>query len=44
MMSWKIAPALAAGNTIVHKPAQNTSLTALKVMSIQYYYYCCCYH
>ena len=31
MMSWKIAPALAAGNTIVHKPAQNTSLTALKV-------------
>src|SRR5437867_9117243 len=27
---WKIAPALAAGCTIVHKPAQWTSLTALR--------------
>jgi len=27
---WKIAPALACGNTIVHKPATYTSLTALK--------------
>lgn len=34
MMSWKIAPALAAGNTIVHKPAQNTSLTALKIAEL----------
>jgi aldehyde dehydrogenase (NAD+) len=29
MMAWKIAPALAAGNTIVIKPAEFTSLTAL---------------
>ncbi|MBL4660731.1 MAG: aldehyde dehydrogenase family protein [Alcanivoracaceae bacterium] len=29
MMAWKIAPALAAGNTIVLKPAEYTSLTAL---------------
>ncbi len=29
MLAWKIAPALAAGNTIVFKPAEFTSLTAL---------------
>ncbi len=29
MMSWKIAPAIAMGNTIVIKPAEATSLTAL---------------
>jgi aldehyde dehydrogenase (NAD+) len=29
MLAWKIAPALAAGNTIVFKPAEYTSLTAL---------------
>jgi len=29
MLSWKIAPALAAGNTVVIKPAETTSLTAL---------------
>lgn len=29
MMAWKIAPALAAGNTVVMKPADFTSLTAL---------------
>src|SRR6056297_2562518 len=29
MLSWKIAPALAAGNTVVLKPAEYTSLTAL---------------
>lgn len=29
MLAWKIAPALAAGNTIVLKPAETTSLTAL---------------
>ena len=29
ILSWKIAPALAAGNTIVLKPAETTSLTAL---------------
>ncbi len=28
-MSWKIAPALAAGNTVVMKPAQATPLTAI---------------
>jgi len=30
MLAWKIAPALATGNTIVLKPAETTSLTALK--------------
>ena len=29
MLAWKIAPALAAGNTIVFKPAEFTPLTAL---------------
>ncbi len=29
MMAWKIAPALAMGNTVVLKPAEYTSLTAL---------------
>lgn len=29
MLSWKIAPAIAMGNTIVLKPAEATSLTAL---------------
>ena len=29
MMVWKIAPALAAGNTVVLKPAETTPLTAL---------------
>ena len=29
MLSWKVAPALAAGNTVVLKPAEWTSLTAL---------------
>jgi len=29
MLSWKIAPALAMGNTVVMKPAENTPLTAL---------------
>lgn len=29
MLSWKVAPALAAGNTVVLKPAETTSLTAL---------------
>jgi aldehyde dehydrogenase (NAD+) len=29
MLAWKIAPALAAGNTLVLKPAEYTSLTAL---------------
>jgi aldehyde dehydrogenase (NAD+) len=29
MLAWKIAPALAAGSTVVLKPAESTSLTAL---------------
>lgn len=34
MAAWKIAPALATGNTVVLKPAENTSLTALKLAEI----------
>lgn len=30
MLAWKVAPALATGNTVVLKPAETTSLTALK--------------
>ncbi|GMT06017.1 hypothetical protein PENTCL1PPCAC_28191, partial [Pristionchus entomophagus] len=30
MLSWKMAACLAAGNTVVHKPAEVTPLTALK--------------
>ncbi|HKR09985.1 MAG TPA: aldehyde dehydrogenase family protein [Gemmatimonadaceae bacterium] len=30
MLAWKIAPALAVGNTVVLKPAETTSVTALK--------------
>jgi aldehyde dehydrogenase (NAD+) len=30
MLAWKVAPALAAGNTVVLKPAEFTSLTALR--------------
>ena len=29
MLAWKVAPALVAGNTVVLKPAETTSLTAL---------------
>ena len=29
MLAWKVAPALACGNTVVFKPAESTSLTAL---------------
>ncbi|MEO1677700.1 MAG: aldehyde dehydrogenase family protein [Pseudomonadota bacterium] len=34
MLAWKIAPALAAGNTVVLKPAEYTSLTALLFANI----------
>lgn len=34
MAAWKIAPALAAGNTVVLKPAETTSLTALILADI----------
>jgi aldehyde dehydrogenase (NAD+) len=34
MAAWKIAPALATGNTVVLKPAETTSLTALLLAEI----------
>lgn len=34
MAAWKIAPALATGNTVVLKPAETTSLTALYLAEI----------
>jgi aldehyde dehydrogenase (NAD+) len=34
MAAWKLAPALAAGNTVVLKPAETTPLTALKLAEI----------
>ncbi|HZZ41925.1 MAG TPA: aldehyde dehydrogenase family protein [Tepidisphaeraceae bacterium] len=34
MAAWKIAPALATGNTVVLKPAETTPLTALKLSEI----------
>jgi len=34
MAAWKIAPALATGNTVVIKPAETTSLTALKLAEL----------
>jgi aldehyde dehydrogenase (NAD+) len=34
MLAWKIAPALAAGNTVALKPAETTSLTALAFADI----------
>jgi gamma-glutamyl-gamma-aminobutyraldehyde dehydrogenase len=34
MMAWKIGPALAAGNSVIVKPAEQTSLTALRMAEI----------
>lgn len=34
MCAWKLAPALAAGNCVVLKPAETTSITALKLAEI----------
>ena len=34
MAAWKLGPALACGNTVVLKPAETTSLTALKLAEI----------
>ncbi len=34
MLAWKVAPALAAGNTVVLKPAETTPLTALMFVDI----------
>lgn len=32
--AWKLGPALAAGNSIVHKPAEETSLSALRLAAL----------
>jgi aldehyde dehydrogenase (NAD+) len=34
MMAWKVAPALATGNCVIIKPAETTSITALKLAEI----------
>ncbi len=34
MMAWKLAPALAGGNTVVFKPSEQTPLTALKMVRV----------
>ena len=34
MQAWKLAPALAAGNTVVMKPAEQTPLTALRISEL----------
>jgi aminobutyraldehyde dehydrogenase len=34
MMAWKLAPALAGGNTVVLKPSEQTPLTALKMAEV----------
>ncbi|MEM7081148.1 MAG: aldehyde dehydrogenase [Pseudomonadota bacterium] len=34
MLAWKMAPALAAGNSLIVKPAEETSMTALRVAEL----------
>ena len=34
MLAWKIGPALAAGNSVVAKPAEETSMTALRLAEL----------
>ena len=34
MMAWKIGPALATGNSVIVKPAEDTSLTALRLAEL----------
>lgn len=34
MLAWKIGPALAAGNSVIVKPAEQTSLTALQIAQL----------
>ncbi|SRR6056297_711487 len=34
MLAWKIGPALSAGNSVIVKPAEQTSMTALKVAEL----------
>ena len=36
MLAWKIGPALAAGNSIIVKPAEQTSLTAMRVAELAF--------
>ena len=36
MLAWKIAPSLAAGCSVIVKPAEQTSLTALRVAELAY--------
>jgi len=36
MLAWKIGPALASGNSVIVKPAEQTSLTALRVAELAY--------
>ena len=36
MLAWKIGPALAAGNSVIVKPAEQTTLTALRVAELAY--------
>jgi gamma-glutamyl-gamma-aminobutyraldehyde dehydrogenase len=36
MLAWKIGPALAAGCTVIVKPAQETTLTALRIAELAY--------
>ena len=34
MLAWKLGPALAAGNSVIIKPAEQTSLTALRICEL----------
>jgi aminobutyraldehyde dehydrogenase len=34
MMAWKLAPAIAGGNTVIFKPSEQTPLTALKMAKL----------
>lgn len=34
MMAWKVGPALAAGNSVIVKPAEQTSMTALRLAEL----------
>ena len=34
MLTWKLGPALAAGNSVIVKPAEETSMTALRIAEL----------
>ncbi|MCE1718457.1 aldehyde dehydrogenase family protein, partial [Enterobacter hormaechei] len=36
MFAWKVAPALAAGNAVIVKPAEQTSLSAYRMVQLAY--------